>query len=44
VSGQVDVSPNRGDKLNELWVELSEDHLFTKPEGSSATCPSSSSP
>jgi hypothetical protein len=46
-SGQDDVSPNRDDKLNDLWLELfghSEDHSFTKPEGSSAARPSSSSP
>ena len=46
VSGQDHVSLNRGDQLKELWLELfgqAEDHLFTKPEGSSAARPSSSS-
>ncbi|KAI0276432.1 hypothetical protein BGY98DRAFT_704040 [Russula aff. rugulosa BPL654] len=46
VSGQDNVSPNRGDELNELWLELfgqAEDHLFTNQEGSSAARPSSSS-
>jgi hypothetical protein len=47
VFGQDDVSLNRGDKLNELWLHLlghSEDHLFTKPKGSSAARSWSSSP